>query len=526
MIASDNTTQDELLTLRRQLAKVRLTHRDSSLKFTRERNILKRLLSSFTTVYQSNNKDLNLQLSELRKSLENNSLEKNGELGSAISQMAVIERGLKKQALTMEKQTINLDNQIRHSGEALLRIPGLPIKVKRDVRDLLSLSDSTRLPQGDQAYRLLGLFERSVKIISTNPDLACSEIEQAAEKELILRLCEELQSLITELDFDGDAGDQLLDIRAKLLIGVEANHLIEITLDVLRLVIEGTKHERKSSEKLLEQINTSLKTNLKSTADSVEQSQSYSIHRQEMNLELSQLVTKSQSVLNQGTDLTQIKQTIDPMFNELQSLAERLMHAETREQALIERMIYTQNQMEALQETTLDYRRRLNDQAERMLQDPLTKVYNRTAFHERLEVEYHRWIKSQHDLRIILFDIDNFREVNEKFGFTAGDKALKIIARTLSKEMSGNDTIARFSGEEFIVIMPEHGHDETYRQIERVQSTIAKLPFKFKQQSLSITLSASSVGFKENDTPEDVLERVFRAMSETKKQGHNTINWK
>ena len=293
----------------------------------------------------------------------------------------------------------------------------------------------------------------------------------------------------------------------------------------MRLVIEGTKHERKSSEKFLEQVNTSLSTNLKSTAESVEQSQSYSAHRQEMNLELSRLVTKSQVVLNQGIDINTVKQTIDPLFNELQSLAERLMHAETRELALIERMIYTQNQMEALQETTLEYHRRLEDQADRMQQDPLTKVYNRAAFHERLEIEYHRWIKSQHDLRIILFDIDNFRQINDKFGYTAGDKALKIIARTLSKEMSGNDTIARFSGEEFIVIMPEHGHKEIYNQIERVQLTIAKLPFKFKQESLSITLSASSVGFRENDTPEEVLDRVYRAMSDTKKKGPNSINW-
>jgi diguanylate cyclase (GGDEF)-like protein len=521
MGVAEHKIQDELLQLKRQLEKVRLTHRDSSFRFSREQNILKRLLSSLTMACQSENEPLNEQLIELRKSLENNQI-----ISALIPRLAVLERGLKKQTLTMEKQNINLDHQIRHSGETLLRVPGLPAKIKRDLRDLLSYSGATTLPKSDQAFRLLGLFERSIKIISTNPDLSISDVDQATEKELILRLSEELQTLITELDFDGEAGDQLLDTRAKLLVGVTPNTLIDITLDVLRLVIEGTKHERKSSEKFLEQVNTSLATHINSTADSLEQSQSYSAHRQEMNLELNKLINKSQNALNQGTDLSQVKQAIDPMFQELQSLAERLMHAETREKALIERMSFTQNQMEALQETTLDYRRRLEDQAERMQQDPLTKVYNRAAFHERLEIEYHRWIKSQHDLRVILFDVDNFREINEKFGYSAGDKALKIIARTLSKEMPGNDTIARFSGEEFIVIMPEHSHDETFKQIEKVQNTIAKLPFKFKQESLSITLSASSVGFKDNDTPEDILDRVYRAMNEVKKQGPNSINWK
>lgn len=521
MGVSEHNIQDELLKLKLQLEKVRLTHRDSSFRFNREQTILKRLLSSLTTACQSENEPLNQQLIELRESLENNQI-----VSALIPRLAVLERGLKKQTLTMEKQNINLDHQIRHSGETLLRVPGLPAKVKRDLRDLLSFSGAASLPKADQAFRLLGLYERSIKIISSNPDLSINDIDQAAEKELILRLSEELQTLITELDFDGEAGDQLLDARAKLLVGVTSNHLIDITLDVLRLVMEGTKHERKSSEKFLEQVNTSLATHIQSSSDILEQSQSYSAHREEMNLELNQLITKSQHALSQGTELNQVKQTIDPMFKELQSLSERLMHAETREKALIERMTFTQSQMEALQETTMDYRRRLEDQAERMQQDPLTKVYNRAAFHERLEIEYHRWIKSQHDLRVILFDVDNFREINEKFGYTAGDKALKIIARTLSKEMPGNDTIARFSGEEFIVIIPEHSHNETFKQIEKVQQTIAKLPFKFKQESLSITLSAASVGFKENDTPEEVLERVYRAMHEVKRQGPNSINWK
>ncbi|QSA18619.1 GGDEF domain-containing protein, partial [Vibrio furnissii] len=130
-------------------------------------------------------------------------------------------------------------------------------------------------------------------------------------------------------------------------------------------------------------------------------------------------------------------------------------HAEQREQALIERMQYTRTQMEALFELTQDYRRRLEDQAQRMLQDPLTKVYNRTAFNDRLELEYRRWIRTQHTLRVVMLDIDKFKTINDSFGYMAGDKALKIIARTISKEIEDTDTVARFSGEEFILLLPE-----------------------------------------------------------------------
>ncbi len=521
MGVSESNIEEKLLELKLQLEKVRLAQRDSSFRFTREQNILKRLLNALIKACQGENESLNQQLTELRQALENNK-----SISELVPKLALIERGLKQQTLVMEKQNSNLDYQIRHSGETLLRVSGLPARIKRELRDLLSYSGAATLPKTEQAYKLLGLYERAIKIISANPDLVVNDIDQNAEKELLMCLSEELQTLITELDFEGNAGDQLLDIRSKLLVGVSTNQLLELTLDVLRLVIDGTKHERKSSEKFLEQLNSSIATHLKSTAENVEQSHEYFVQHQEMNLELTQLLGKSQSTLKDGNDLTQVRDTLTPLFTQLQSLSERLMHAEKREKALIDRMAFTQNQMEMIQETTLDYHRRLEEQSERMLQDPLTKVYNRAAFHERLELEYHRWIKSQHELRIILFDIDNFRDINEKFGYTAGDKALKIISRTLANEIPGVDTLARFSGEEFIVILPEQDKEETYKQILNVQDTVKSLPFKFKQQSLTITLSAASVSFKDNDTPEDVLDRVYRAMTETKKQGTNTINWK
>ncbi|MGR5489091.1 diguanylate cyclase domain-containing protein, partial [Vibrio alfacsensis] len=80
-----------------------------------------------------------------------------------------------------------------------------------------------------------------------------------------------------------------------------------------------------------------------------------------------------------------------------------------REQALLERMTHSNNQLESLYDVTQDYRRRLEDQSKRMLLDPLTKVYNRTALLDKLEIEYRRWLKNQHPLWVIIFDIDKFK---------------------------------------------------------------------------------------------------------------------
>jgi diguanylate cyclase (GGDEF)-like protein len=431
---------------------------------------------------------------------------------------------LKQQMLTMEKPMTNLERHIRHGGETLLRIPGLPSKVKRDLRDLLNVSSVHPSPKSEQAVKLLGLYERSVKIIATNPHRANS-MSHTAEQALHKKLSDELQTLITELDFEGESGEVLMDIRAKLLVGVNPDTLLELTLEVLRLVVEGTTQERKQSEQFLEQLNSSLVTHLKSTKQSIQQSQSYLSHRQEMNLEFNMLMTRSHKILEEEQDYASLKSGLTPLLSQLTALSERLTHAEQREKALIERMEYTRTQAESLYESTHDYRCRLEDQAQRVLQDPLTKVYNRAAFHNRLELEYHRWIKNQHPLRIVLLDIDNFKSLNKNFGYSAGDKALKIIAKTIQKELSETDTVARFCGEEFMIIMPDRAEQESYLLMQTILRQVERLPFKFKDKHLTITLSAASVAFQEGDTPEEILERVYHAFQTAKKAGASQVSW-
>ncbi len=479
------------------------------------------MVTSLILACKGENSRLNQNLMEIREALEQQK-----DVSKLIPRLAVLERMLKKQTLDTQKQNQNLDTQVKHSGEVLLRIPGLPSKIKRDLRDLLSFSSVQNLSKTDQALRLLTIYERSIKIITSNPNSVVEELTHNADKELLLSLSEELQVLITELDFEGESGELLSDIRAKLLIGVNTQSLLELTLEVLKLVVAGTNYERQTSEKFLEQVNSSLATGLKSSAQNVEQSQSYFENRKDMHKELGSLVTKSQVTLKDSTEINALKNSLDPIMSELESLSERLALAEEREQALIERMDYNKNQMEALFEVTQDYRRRLEDQAQRMLQDPLTKVYNRTAFNDRLELEYRRWIRAQHNLRVVMLDIDQFKTINDSFGYTAGDKALKIIARTIKNNINDTDTVARFSGEEFVLLLPEHNDSECYQIVQKIQRNISNLPFKFRDKNITITLSAASTVFKDSDSPEIVLERLHRALSNGKKFGPNQIIWK
>lgn len=500
-----------------QLEQARLKHRDASFKHSREAQVLKRVVTNLSTACMGYSDELDQAVSGLKSAFQQQQ-----DVSKLIPRLAVLERMLKNKTNTMEKQKVHLDERVRHSGETLQRIPGLPAQLKRDLRNLLSFPSVKNNNQLDQATRLLAIYERAIKII-TSSSVHTHHKQPGINQELLNKLADELQHLISELDFDGDSGDLLNDIRVKLLIGVGPEALIELTLQILKLVIEGTHYERKTSEQFLNQVNTSLNHVIKSSSQNLEQSKSYFEHRKQMATELVNISEQSQKTLDNAEDLDSAKAAIAPLLNQISMLTERLQHNEQREQTILERMLHNNRQMEGLYELTQDHRRRLDDQAQRILIDPLTKVFNRTAFLERLEVEYHKWIRAQNNICLILLDIDNFKKLNDSFGYAAGDKALKIIARTITKEARDIDIVARFSGEEFIMILPDVSTKECLPIIEKIQLQISKLPFRFREQNITITASATCSLLKNTDTPEEILDRLNLALVEAKRKGNNQI---
>ncbi|PJC86519.1 GGDEF domain-containing protein [Vibrio sp. HA2012] len=511
----------DLNQLKLQLEQAKMRHRNASFKFTREQRVLKRVIAKLSETCLGYHDELDKCVLTLKTALE-----QQHDISRLLPHMAVLERLLKKNTYKMEKQKSHLDERVRQSGETLQRIPGLPAQLKRDLRNLLSFPSIKNNKQLDNAIRLLGIYERAIKIIMSNSAHTLNHGMAGISKELQNRLSEELQSLINELDFSGESGDLLADIRIKLLSGINFEELIDITLQILKLVIQGTHFERKTSEQFLNNVNDSLSGAIKINNQCLEQSASYAGHRREMHQELTSLASTSQDYLHKATSIEEAKAATKPLFEQIAMLTERLQHNEQRELALLDRMRYSKNQLEALFELTHDYRRRLEDQSQRMQLDPLTKVLHRTAFMEYLETEYHRWIRAQHPLHIILLDMDNFKSINDSFGYSAGDKALKIIARTLTNVMREQDILARFSGEEFIAILPDINQPTCQTLLNTLQGTINKLPFKFREQSITVGVSISASTFKDSDTPEEVMERLNLGLKEAKQKGYNQIVWK
>jgi diguanylate cyclase (GGDEF)-like protein len=136
--------------------------------------------------------------------------------------------------------------------------------------------------------------------------------------------------------------------------------------------------------------------------------------------------------------------------------------------------------------------------------DPLTGLYNRRFSQERLEAEIARANRHNMPLAVILFDLDKFKKINDRYGHAAGDLALKEFARHLNKAIRGSDFAVRTGGDEFMVVLPECPPEKVQRVLSRV------VPFEIELAGNRIPIAASR-GFAQYQPPESAEEVMRRA---------------
>ena len=162
-------------------------------------------------------------------------------------------------------------------------------------------------------------------------------------------------------------------------------------------------------------------------------------------------------------------------------------------------------------------------QRQKALQDPLTGLPNRAAWNERLEIERARQQRYGGDLSLAVVDIDHFKRINDSFGHLAGDKVLKIIAGELARRLRKTDFIARFGGEEFVLLLPATPLDGGRQLLEALRADIEACPFHFKGERVAITFSAGLTPMLPGEPGDAAFQRADEALYRAKHQGRNRI---
>jgi len=152
--------------------------------------------------------------------------------------------------------------------------------------------------------------------------------------------------------------------------------------------------------------------------------------------------------------------------------------------------------------------------------DKLTEAYNRTKFDEIIDREIERFRRYNEPLSLLMFDIDNFKDVNDTYGHSIGDFVLKKIADIAKETIRKIDYLVRWGGEEFMIISPETNLEKARALAERLRRTIENYGFN---KVGKVTVSFGVTEFKKEDTKDTFIMRADKIMYQAKIKGKNRV---
>ena len=152
--------------------------------------------------------------------------------------------------------------------------------------------------------------------------------------------------------------------------------------------------------------------------------------------------------------------------------------------------------------------------------DSLTGIYNRVKFDQELS----RWIdycnRYENPLSMVIFDIDDFKKVNDNYGHLFGDSVLQNITSIIKKFIRSTDIFARWGGEEFVILLPNTDIRQAMEITERLRIYIQKSKY---DRLVNVTCSFGLVSLQNNENAESLLQRADKLLYEAKEQGKNTV---
>ncbi len=155
--------------------------------------------------------------------------------------------------------------------------------------------------------------------------------------------------------------------------------------------------------------------------------------------------------------------------------------------------------------------------------DQLTGTLNRRGLDEAFEKESARAQRRKSPFCVALLDIDNFKKLNDSLGHDAGDAALIHLTTVIKDTLRPQDTVARFGGEEFIILLPDTPIDDAQKAIMRLQRELTKRFFLHANDKVLITFSAGVTEMRDDDTQPSVTKRADDAMYSAKQTGKNRV---
>lgn len=337
-------------------------------------------------------------------------------------------------------------------------------------------------------------------------------------REVLIQLLERLslpEAFVAEVEAIRDQIEKTAD-------GDPWDRVLERIADLIQAIRAQTQKEKHGIENFLRQLTERLQQVDRQLQGS---GQFYDESRQageQLDSAVKREITGIGDSVRDATDIGELKQVvqrhIESVIAQLDSYREteqrRYQQASEEIAAMSARLSEMEGEAEAL-------RSRVNEERNQAMTDALTGIPNRLAYEQRLEQEVARWKRFGTPLVLVVWDIDHFKRVNDRFGHKAGDKVLRTLANVLADNIRETDFVARYGGEEFAMLMTGSELDVCLHVAEKLRGAVEATGFHFRDQAVTITTSCGLAEMRDGDSTEQWFERADRALYLAKQEGRN-----
>ena len=333
---------------------------------------------------------------------------------------------------------------------------------------------------------------------------------------------ETLLNLLGQLVIPERLNYQSEGLKTRLQKGLNWYELVPLLEDATDFLLQCLGNSQTELEQFLQSLDQRLKA-IQTLVSEASMSQSER-HRARVDLDsmVREQIADIRSVVTGSGDLGELGTSVrDHLTMILQAMEKYQQDEEEREQKLEAKLKLLQERLNEMEAEVKESRLAIEEQKRKATHDPLTGLPNRDAYQGRLEEELVRRHRYGGNLALIVADVDHFKKINDNYGHLAGDRVLTLIARTLRKHLRDIDFIARFGGEEFVILMPETNGADAWTAAEKLRTKIEQSPFNFRKERVPVTMSFGISEFRALESPDVVFERADKALYKAKESGRN-----
>lgn len=220
--------------------------------------------------------------------------------------------------------------------------------------------------------------------------------------------------------------------------------------------------------------------------------------------------------IGKASDITELNKILDDVMRDTRT-------AQTDALRSRDEMITVRREVQEAEARIHDLETKLQQMSELVMEDQLTGSLNRRGLDDVFSRELARADRRKSPLCIALLDLDDFKRLNDTHGHTAGDQALIHLVRVIKDTLRTMDMIARFGGEEFLIVLPDTQLDDALQTVTRLQRELTKRIFMYNHERLLITFSAGVAVYVSGEEQATLIQRADAALYQAKKAGKNRV---